>query len=72
VAPEAADQLAWNPLVVTEVAAFAVGADGTGGLWVTTIVFPLASTANVPVLVHLVPMDMFAALAELPLAIVHV
>ena len=49
-----------------------VGAAGADGVWVTTIVLPLAETAKVPLVVHFVPIAMFAALAELPLMIVQV
>ena len=52
-------------------AARLAGAAGVPGVCVTTIVLPLAATANVPPLAHFVPMDMFAALAELPLMIVQ-
>ena len=51
--------------------AASVGLPGAPGVWVTTMVLPAAETANVPLLAHLVPMDMFAALAELPLMIVQ-
>ena len=57
-------------MLVPSVAA-SVGAEGAPGVWVTTIVLPLAETAKVPLLDHFVPMTMLAALAELPLMIVQ-
>ncbi|OQC55629.1 MAG: hypothetical protein BWX54_01865 [Verrucomicrobia bacterium ADurb.Bin018] len=47
------------------------GLAGAGAVYVITIVLPLADTPNVPAAAHLVPMVMLAALAELPLMIVH-